>query len=97
MALKDNVAILGAFLIKNFGNGGYAAICGFPHITIPAYQNDGYPVGVSVIGRPWDDLLVFQIAAVLETFFKLDSRKVNTPLFTGSWLAMNAFRSLNIT
>ena len=97
MALKDNVAIRGAFLIKNFGNGGYATICVFPHITIPAYQIDGYPVGVSLIGRPWDDLLMLQIAAMLETFFKLDSRKVNTPLLTESSLAMNAFRSLHIT
>ena len=97
MALKDNVAIRGAFLIKNFGNGGYATICVFPHITIPAYQIDGYSVGVSVKERPWDDLLVLQIAAVWETFFKLDSRKVNTPLLTESSLAMNAFRSLHIT
>ena len=55
---------------KSFGNGGYAAISGLPHITIPAYQIDGYPVGVSVIGRPWEDLLVLQVAAVLETFFR---------------------------
>ena len=55
---------------KRFGNGGYAAISGLPHITIPAYQIDGYPVGVSVIGRPWEDLLVLQVAAALETFFR---------------------------
>jgi len=50
----------------SFGNGGYAAFGGLPHITIPYFKIDNYPVGISIIGRPWSDKEIIGFAAALE-------------------------------
>ncbi len=52
--------------VPSFGNGSYAAITGLPHVTVPAFEINGFPVGISVIGRPWSDKAMLQYAAVLE-------------------------------
>ena len=51
---------------KSFGNGGFAAISGLPHLTIPFFQIDNFPVGLSIIGSPWSDKKVLEIGAFLE-------------------------------
>ena len=50
----------------SFGNGGYAAFGGLPHITIPYFKIDNFPVGISIIGRPWSDKEIISFAAALE-------------------------------
>jgi Asp-tRNA(Asn)/Glu-tRNA(Gln) amidotransferase A subunit family amidase len=50
----------------SFGNGGYAAFGGLPHITIPYFKIDNFPVGVSIIGRLWSDKEIIGFAAALE-------------------------------
>lgn len=50
----------------SFGNGGYAAFGGLPHITIPYFKIDNFPVGISIIGRPWSDKEIIGFAAALE-------------------------------
>ena len=50
----------------SFGNGGYAAFGGLPHITIPYFKIDNFPVGMSIIGRPWSDKEIIGFAAALE-------------------------------
>lgn len=50
----------------SFGNGGYAAFGGLPHITIPYFEINKFPVGVSIIGRPWSDKSIISYAAALE-------------------------------
>ena len=50
----------------SFGNGGYAAFGGLPHITIPYSKIDNFPVGISIIGRPWSDKEIIGFAAALE-------------------------------
>jgi Asp-tRNA(Asn)/Glu-tRNA(Gln) amidotransferase A subunit family amidase len=50
----------------SFGNGGYAAFGGLPHITIPYFKIDNFPVGISIIGRPWSDKEIIAFAAALE-------------------------------
>ena len=52
---------------KSFGNGGFAAISGLPHLTIPFFTIDNFPVGLSIIGSPWSDKKVLEIGAFLET------------------------------
>lgn len=51
---------------KSFGNGGFAAISGLPHLTIPFFTIDNFPVGLSIIGSPWNDKKVLEIGAFLE-------------------------------
>ena len=51
---------------KSFGNGGFAAISGLPHLTIPFFTIDNFPVGLSIIGSPWSDKKVLEIGAFLE-------------------------------
>jgi Asp-tRNA(Asn)/Glu-tRNA(Gln) amidotransferase A subunit family amidase len=50
----------------SFGNGGYAAFGGLPHITIPYFKINNFPVGISIIGRPWSDKEIIGFAAALE-------------------------------
>ena len=50
----------------SFGNGGYAAFGGLPHITIPYFKINNFPVGLSFIGRPWADKQIISFAAALE-------------------------------
>jgi len=51
---------------KSFGNGGFAAISGLPHLTIPFFEIDSFPVGLSIIGSSWTDKKVLEIGAFLE-------------------------------
>lgn len=52
---------------KSFGNGGYAAISGLPHLTIPFFSVEGFPVGISLIGLPWSDKEILEMGAYLES------------------------------
>ena len=52
--------------VLSFGNGGYAAFGGLPHITIPYFNIGKFPVGISLIGRPWSDAEIISYAAALE-------------------------------
>ena len=47
-------------------SGGYAAHNGMPHITIPYFKINDFPVGISVIGRRWDDKEIIKYAAAIE-------------------------------
>jgi Asp-tRNA(Asn)/Glu-tRNA(Gln) amidotransferase A subunit family amidase len=52
--------------VISFGNGGYAAIGGLPHITIPYFSINGFQVGLSLIGKPWSDKEIISYASALE-------------------------------
>jgi Asp-tRNA(Asn)/Glu-tRNA(Gln) amidotransferase A subunit family amidase len=78
--LLSPVANAPAFL---HGEGGYAAgagylasmrysqwlnLAGFPGITVPiSFSADGLPIGVQLIGRPYEDELVLAVAQALES------------------------------
>ena len=49
-----------------FGNGGYAAHTGMPHITIPFFTYNKFPVGLSIIGARWTDKEIIGYASALE-------------------------------
>ena len=51
---------------KSWGNGGFAAIAGYPHITLPLGKVEGLPVGVSFIGPKWSDKSLLEYAASFE-------------------------------
>ena len=50
----------------SFGNGAYAAIAGYPHLTVPLASIDGLPVGVSIIGKAWSDAELLKMGYDLE-------------------------------
>ncbi len=52
--------------ITRFGNGGYAAHAGMPHITIPFFTYNKFPVGLSIIGARWTDKEIIGYASALE-------------------------------
>ena len=56
-----------------FGNGGYAAHTGMPHITIPFFTLNKFPVGVSIIGARWTDKEIISYASALEKFIDLNN------------------------
>ena len=60
--------------ILRFGSGGYAAHNGMPHITIPFFNMDNFPVGISLIGRRWDDKQILKFASAI------DSRYFDQPI-----------------
>ncbi|MBZ5549993.1 MAG: amidase [Acidobacteriia bacterium] len=42
-------------------------LLGFPGVVVPmGFSEAGLPIGVQIVGRPWEEELVFSIAAVLE-------------------------------
>jgi amidase len=43
-----------------------AAVAGYPHITVPAGLADGLPVGVSLVGRPYQESTLFRLAFAYE-------------------------------
>ena len=47
-------------------SGGFAAHNGMPHITIPYFKINNFPIGISIIGKRWDDKLIIKYAAAIE-------------------------------
>ena len=56
-----------------FGNGGYAAHTAMPHITIPFFTINKFPVGVSIIGARWTDKEIISYASALEKYIDLNN------------------------
>ena len=52
--------------VPSFGSGGFAAIAGLPHITIPFFQIGRFPIGVSLIGEEWSEKRLIELAYVFE-------------------------------
>ncbi|HDP75709.1 MAG TPA: amidase [Bacteroidales bacterium] len=44
------------------GNTSYAAMAGYPSITVPMGNIDGLPVGISFIGRAWSETVLIEAA-----------------------------------
>ena len=67
----DNVAMNNSL---EFSSGGYAAHNGMPHITIPYFEIDSFPVGISIIGDRWTDKSIIGYASAIEkTRYNLDN------------------------
>ena len=49
-----------------FGSGGFAAHNGMPHITIPYFEINDFPVGISIIGDRWFDKAIIEYASAIE-------------------------------
>lgn len=43
-------------------SSSYAAIAGYPNISVPMGNIDGLPVGISIFGRAWSEPLLIEIA-----------------------------------
>ena len=43
-----------------------AAVAGYPHITVPAGQVGGMPVGLSIVGRAWSEPALIRMAYAYE-------------------------------
>ncbi|MBV6632324.1 MAG: Asp-tRNA(Asn)/Glu-tRNA(Gln) amidotransferase subunit GatA [Alphaproteobacteria bacterium] len=51
-----------------------ASLAGLPGISVPAMMNkDGLPLGLQLIGRPFDEETVFRVAGVLESAAGIDA------------------------
>lgn len=48
------------------GAGNLAAITGYPHLTVPMGAVEGLPIGLSFMGRKWDDASVLAAGAAYE-------------------------------
>lgn len=44
------------------GNSSYAAMAGYPSITVPMGNIDGLPVGISFVGRAWSEPVLIEAA-----------------------------------
>jgi amidase len=56
------------------GTSTAAAVAGYPHITVPAGQVFGLPVGLSFFGRPWSEGTLLKLAYAFE-----QASKARTP------------------
>lgn len=59
------------------GSSSYAAITGYPSVSVPAGFVAGMPVGLSFIGRPWSEQPLIGIAYAFEQF--RNARRPPTP------------------
>ncbi len=50
----------------HIGSSSYAAISGFPNVTVPAGFVAGLPIGLSFIGRPYTENALIPIAYAFE-------------------------------
>jgi len=48
------------------GSSTIAAVAGYPHITVPAGQAFGLPIGLSFIGRAWTEPVLIKLAYAYE-------------------------------
>jgi amidase len=48
------------------GNSSFAAVAGYPNITVPAGEIQGLPVGISFFGRAYSEAVLFRIAFAFE-------------------------------
>jgi len=46
--------------------GGFAAVAGYPHLTVPMGAYRGLPVGLSFIGPKWSDALILSLGYAYE-------------------------------
>jgi amidase len=66
--------------IAGGGAGSFAAIAGYPHLTVPMGHVKGLPVGLSFIGPKWSDQLILSLGYAYEQA----SRKRVEPRFLRS-------------
>ena len=64
------------------GSSTIAAVAGYPHITVPAGQAFGLPIGLSFIGRAWSEPTLLKLAYAFEQGTK--HRSVPTFLSTAA-------------
>lgn len=50
----------------NFGSASAAAISGYPSLTLPAGFDGHLPLGISIIGKPWQEARIIGLAHALE-------------------------------
>jgi amidase len=48
------------------GSASFAAVSGYPSITVPAGTADGLPFGISFMGREWHDREIIELAYAFE-------------------------------
>jgi len=48
------------------GAGNYPAVAGYPHLTVPMGQVHGLPVGLSFIGKKWDEAKLIALGYAYE-------------------------------
>ncbi len=50
-----------------------ASLAGLPGMSVPAGKDSkGLPLGLQIIGRPWDEEMVFKVAGVIENLAQFD-------------------------
>ena len=50
----------------HIGSSSLAAVSGYPNITVPAGFVSGLPIGISFIGKPWNEKQLIEIAYAFE-------------------------------
>jgi amidase len=52
--------------VPGSGAGNFAAVAGYPHLTVPMGLVKGLPVGLSFIGPKWSDQLILDLGFAYE-------------------------------
>lgn len=68
-------------------NSVWAALSGFPAITVPAgFTSEGWPVGMELLGRPWSESTLISLAHVYERYTAHRRPTSLAPETPQSWL-----------
>ncbi|PTS81647.1 MULTISPECIES: amidase family protein [unclassified Caulobacter] len=77
----------------NTSGTNLASLSGFPELVVPAgFTTDGLPVGISFIGRAFDEGKILGIGYAFEQATKARRQPVNTPPLKGERLSAGARR-----
>ena len=52
--------------VRAFAAGRFAAVAGYPHITVPMGYFRGVPLGLSIFGRAWSEPTLLKVAYAYE-------------------------------
>ncbi len=68
-----------------FGTSSYAAVAGYPLVTVPAGFSFGLPVGMTFIGTAWSEPTLIRLAAGFEAVSQVRRPPEFLPTFTGGF------------
>ncbi len=68
-----------------FGTSSYAAVAGYPLVTVPAGFAFGLPVGLTFIGTRWSEPTLIRLAAGFEAATQIREPPSFLPTFTGGF------------
>ena len=77
------------------GAGSFAAVAGYPHLTVPMGFDRGMPVGISFMGTAWSEPTLIKLASGFEAVTQARAAAMQAPADGADVLAREQIRDLD--